>query len=103
LKVNENHMPTPDEVNTAPELAVLAVLDATLEAATRALVAAYPELCDDEGPPSTFEPVICGRRFLSRANKLQNALVRYRKAVLRERPKDSDTPADPDTLSAEAF
>jgi hypothetical protein len=101
--VNDNYMPTPDELNDAPELAVLAALDSTLEAATRALLAAYPELCEDGIPRYRLQPVICGARLLSRAIKLQVALVRYRQAVLRERLVDSDATDDLEALSADAF
>jgi hypothetical protein len=101
--VNDNYMPTPDELNDAPELAVLAALDFTLEAATRALIAAYPELCEDTLPRYRIKPVICGDRILSRVIKLQVALARYRQAVLREAPADSDATDDLDALSADAF
>lgn len=101
--MNENHMPTPHELNEAPELAVLAALDLTLEVATRALIAAYPELCEDKLPRYRIKPVICGDRILSRAIKLQVALSRYRQTVLGQDLVDSDATDDLDALSADAF
>jgi hypothetical protein len=101
--MNENHMPTPHELNEAPELAVLAALDLTLEVATRALIAAYPELCEDKLPRYRIKPVICGDRILSRAIKLQVALARYRQTVLGLDLMDSDATDDLDALSADAF
>ena len=101
--MNDNHLPTPYELNDAPELAVLAALDFTLEVATRALIAAYPELCEDKLPRYRIKPVICGDRILSRAIKLQVALARYRQAVFHQDPLDSDATDDLDALSADAF
>ena len=99
--MNENYMPTPDELNYAPELAVLAALDSTLEATTRALITVYPELCEDQIPRHRIEAVICGSRLLSRAIKLQAALAHYRQAVLRACPVESDATDDLDMLSGE--
>lgn len=101
--MNDNPMPTPYELNDAPELAVLAALDFTLEVATRALIAAYPELCEDKLPRYRIKPVICGDRILSRAIKLQVALARYRQTVLGQDLVDSDATDDLDALSADAF
>ena len=96
--MNEYYMPTPYEVDRAPELAVLAALDSTLEAAKRALFAAHPELCDERilryGSPS----VISGARLVSRATKLQVALLRYRQAVLSESPLESEATDDSETF-----
>ena len=101
--MNDTYMPTPEELHDAPELVVLAVLDFTLGAATRALIAAYPELCEDKLPRYRIKPVICGDRILSRAIKLQVALARYRQAVFHQDPLDSDATDDLDALSADAF
>lgn len=87
--MNNDPLPTPYELSDAPELAVLAVLDTAIEAVTRALVAAHPELCDDRGPRSKQEPVVSACRFLTRVHKLQAALARYRQAVLRHPPIES--------------
>jgi len=101
--MNEFPMPTPDELNDAPELAVLAVLDSAIEAATRAIITVYPELCEDQIRRCRTQPVIWGSRLLNRAAKLQVALARYRDAVLREPPGDCDVTDDLDAPSAEAF
>ena len=98
-----NKMPTPDELDYAPELAVLAALDSTLEAAIRALIAAYPDLCQDEIPRCRLEPMISGSRLVNRAMRLQVALTRYREAVLRDHAGRSGTTDDLDAHSAEAF
>ncbi len=45
-----DRMPTPDDLVDAPELAILAALDRTLDLAVRALVCAHPELADPERP-----------------------------------------------------
>jgi hypothetical protein len=82
--VNECHMPTIEELDGAPELAVLAALDSTLEAAARSLMAAYPELGQDDVPRYRIEPVIRVSQLLAHASRLQVALARYREAVLRE-------------------
>jgi hypothetical protein len=94
-------MPTPDELNTAPELAVLAVLDSALEAAARALYAFYPEVYDDWYQRPRPEPVNSAYRILSRIGKLEIALDRYRKAVLRASPMESGCAAGLDVRSAE--
>ena len=99
--VKNDHMPTPDELNHAPELAVLAVLDTAIEAATRALVAAYPGLSEDWRVRSRTQPEVSAYRLLSRMGKVEAALGRYRQAVLREPPLESDAVDDLDVLSGE--
>ena len=72
----KNSWPTPDELVEAPELAVLALLDANLELALRALVAAHPALGDPDRPPWTLAPSPSGRAaeiFLAWAKGLHQA------------------------------
>ncbi len=95
----EERMPTPSELRYAPELAALAVLDASLEAATRALMAAHPELCDDRLPRASLHAVIRGHRLLHLALNLQVALARYRQAALPEPVANPDATDDLDALS----
>ena len=101
-KVNNDPLPTPYELNDAPELAVLAVLDTAIEAATRALAAIHPELWDDWGPRCKQEPAVSACRLLSRAHKLQVALARYRRVVLRDPPTESGAADGLDVPSARA-
>lgn len=42
--------PTPEDLVDAPELAILAALERTLDLVVRALVSAHPELADPERP-----------------------------------------------------
>ena len=95
----EERMPTPNELRYAPELAPLAVLDASLEAATRALLATHPELCEDRLPRAGLEAVIRGHRLLHLALNLQVALARYRQAALPERVTHPNATDDLDALS----
>jgi hypothetical protein len=101
--VNGYPLPTPDELNDAPELAVLAVLQNALGVTWRALYALYPEVYDDWRERPRTEPVISAYRILSRMGKLETAVERYRTAVLSGLLKKSDAADDSDPLSAEAF
>lgn len=101
--MKDDHMPTPYELGVDPELAVLAVLDTALEATARALISAYPSLCDDERPPSKTEPDVSAYRLLQSANKLQTAIARYREALERQTPLESGGAGDHDALSSDAF
>jgi hypothetical protein len=97
--VHEERMPTPNELRYAPELATLAALDATLEAALRVLVAAHPELCEDRLPRANLHVLIRGHRLLHLALKLQVALAHYRQAAAPQRPLPPDATDDLDALS----
>ncbi len=95
----EERMPTPKELRYAPELAALAVLDTSIEAAMRALLAAHPELCDDRLQRVGLETVIRGHRLLHLALNLQVALARYRQGTPPERVANADATDDLDALS----
>ncbi len=86
--------PTPNELAHAPELAVLAALDTTLEIALRALVAAHPALADPERPYWTLEESPTGSAanvLLGRAKAMLKALAAYRRAAaLRRDPIPDD-------------
>ena len=76
--------PTPDELDAAPELAVLAVLESALDAATNTLVATHSELrsgspLDEELPPNPA--VWVGYELTDRAHALRAAIRRYRVAI----------------------
>lgn len=80
----QHSWPTPEELEDAPELAVLALLDANLEIALRALVSAHPQLADPDRPAWTLDQSPSGRAaktFLARAKGLHRALETYRDAV----------------------
>lgn len=59
--------PTPPEISRAPQYAILAALDATLQLTYFALIAEHPEICDQdpEGPvlparsPAAIASMIC--------------------------------------------
>jgi hypothetical protein len=97
--MNEDQMPTLEELRYAPELAALAALNATLETATRALLAAHPELCEDRIPRANVRVVIRGYRLLNMAVRLQVALARYREVAAPVRPLHPDATDDIDALS----
>jgi hypothetical protein len=101
--VNHSELPTPLELNDAPELAVLAVLDTAIETTARTLIALYPGLCHQVGHPSEQDPEFkSASRLLRQADRLVNAVARYRAQVLRESVKN-DASDGPDSLSAEPF
>jgi len=91
-------IPTPEDLDRAPELAILAALDPTLELAAAALVAAHPELCDPERPAWLGAPTrsaAIAQSLMRKAHGLQRATRDYRRAV--EIPPRED-PADLDDL-----
>lgn len=86
-------VPTPDDLDRAPELAILAALDHTLELATAALVCAHPELCDPERPywlGSPTRSLTLAKTLVRRTHGLKRAIRAYRRALeIRPRPEDS--------------
>jgi hypothetical protein len=77
-------IPTPDQLDDAPELAVLAVLESALDAATTAVIAMYPELrsgcpLDHELPRNPA--VWVAYELTDRAHALRDAIRRYRIAI----------------------
>ena len=99
--MNHVPMPTLEELSYAPELAALAALDFSIEAATRALLAAHPELCEDRIPRTKLVSAIQGYRLLNLAIKTQVALARYRHAVAPDRAVTPDATDDLEALAAE--
>ena len=84
---------TPEAFAAAPELAVLALLDATLRVMGDALLAAQPALVG-EPPAWRVEPdLLAARRLLRHAAKLERSIVRYRELVVR-RIHDAPEPDD---------
>lgn len=91
---NLDRIPTPDDLECAPELAILAALDHTLELATAALVCAQPELCDPERPYWLGCPtrsLTLAKTLVRRTHGLQRAIRAYRKA-LEIRPRREESP-----------
>jgi hypothetical protein len=89
-------LPTPAELDEAPELAILAALDDTLETALRALVAAHPQLGDSECPAwvrRTSAASAAADRILHASKRLAHALDAYRRAVTPRR--DTETEPNP--------
>ena len=77
-------LPTPPELDSAPEMAILAVLPVLLDLALSALVVANPELTDSD-PPYVHPPrVRCARAIVRRVARLENALSAYRRAIDRD-------------------
>jgi hypothetical protein len=73
--------PLVGDLRQAPELAVLAVLHATLRAALIALTAEHPTLVE-LGPPTEPPSLRQARRFVASALALAAALDDYRHAVI---------------------
>jgi hypothetical protein len=76
--------PTPDQLDDAPELAVLAVLEPALQATASALIAMHPELrsgcgLDDKSP--RHPAVWVAYELTDRARALRDTIRRYRIAL----------------------
>lgn len=85
--------PKPAELAQAPELAILAALDDTLELALRALVAVHPQLGDPEYPAWARQagPVpAAADRILKASKRLAHALDAYRRANTSQRDDQND-------------
>lgn len=76
--------PTPDQLDDAPQLAVLAVLELCLGAAVSAIIAMHPELrsgngLEDEQPRRPA--VWVGHELIGQSHALRDAIHRYRIAL----------------------
>ena len=94
---NLDRIPTPDDLDRAPELAILAVLDHTLELAAAALAGAHPELCDPERPywlGSPTRSLTIAKTLVPRIRGLQHAIRAYRRALEIRRRLDGSTGLD---------
>jgi hypothetical protein len=86
--------PTPAELADAPELAILAALDAIVDFALRALVSEHPQLADPECPAwarQNSPASDAAHRILAAARPLSNALEAYRRAIATARDDPTDT------------
>jgi hypothetical protein len=87
--------PSPAEREHAPELAVLYVLDASLEAARQGVAAAQATLRAAAQPGDEHSPRLClGAVLLAVAQALHSALRAYREATEDERAQ-RDAELDP--------
>ncbi|MBI5784633.1 MAG: hypothetical protein HZA64_04160 [Rhodocyclales bacterium] len=76
--------PDPEDLNCAPQLAVLATLDAVLDVAVSALMSAHQELIADARPSHT-DPhaslIWIGSAIIGEARLLQSTLEMYHDAL----------------------
>ncbi|TFG92250.1 MAG: hypothetical protein E4H11_09675 [Myxococcales bacterium] len=90
--------PTPNDLADAPELAILAALDQTLDLVVRALVCAYPELADPECPGwlrQASRLAAAAETLVEHTTDMQQALRAYREAVeIRRQDRASEHPDD---------
>jgi hypothetical protein len=89
-----DRIPTPDDLAAAPELAILAALDHTLDLAASALACAHPELMDPERPywrGSPTRALTIAETLVRRTRGFQRAIRAYRTA-LEIRPRREESP-----------
>jgi len=93
-------IPTPDDLVDAPELAILAALDRTLDLVVRALVCAHPELVDPERPywlRRASPSAAAAETLVDQTADLKQALIAYREAI--EIQRQDNAPGSPNDLS----
>lgn len=83
------HRPAVDELYAAPELAVLAVLETTVDVALVALVAAHPDDFYDDDAPCPPERR-AARALVEAARDVASAVNRYRLALVCARDRERD-------------
>ena len=85
-------LPTPPEIADAPELAALAGADHALEMMRRALIAANPELLDQEFTPASGPALLpdLALDLISHAAALTKLIERYAERIDRERATSLD-------------
>jgi hypothetical protein len=90
--------PTPDNLADAPELAIPAALDQTLDLVARALVCAHPELVDPDRPywlRQASHPATAAETLVHQTADMKQALISYQEAVeIRRRDNASEHPDD---------
>ncbi len=82
------HLPTPDEIAHAPELAILAAIEHALDLAIVTLVAAQPEL---RPTPDGYDAVVSDAAVradavIVEAQTLLRAIAAYRLVAIADRP-----------------
>jgi hypothetical protein len=80
-------LPTPDEIQRAPELAILAAIEHALDIAIVTLVAAQPELRPtlDGYDAVISDAAVCADTVIVEAQTLVRAIAAYRAVVIAER------------------
>lgn len=81
--------PTPFDLIENPELAALTLLDTALQISVRVLVAAYPQLIDQDIPywrVDHSEAFITARSIVSRAHSLSDQISLYRNQMSHKAP-----------------
>ena len=90
--------PTPDDLVDAPELAILAALESTLELVVRALVCAHPELADPERPfwlRRQSRTTIAAETLADQAADMKQAVTDYCEAIeLQRQDQASEYPGN---------
>jgi hypothetical protein len=84
--------PTARQLGVAPELAVLAVLEAAIHSAIPALCAAQPELSGAGPHAGTSPPACAAERVILLAIELREALHRYRLELEEDSRHDEPLP-----------
>ena len=84
--MTELEIPTPQQLDNAPELAVLVALDAVLRAAEFAVIAVHPPMRDADGtahedPPDSYWVATV---LVTLAGQLHQAIGAYHAATVRE-------------------
>lgn len=74
-------LPYPEDLATDPELAVLALLDATLAITVQALIASNPELLYDEDALTMPRRAIAAQQIVVLHRELSDALHEYRTLI----------------------
>jgi hypothetical protein len=89
-----DQLPNPHELDDAPELATLAILEVVLQTTISTLLCAYPALVDSERPYWIRRPVNedVAQRIVARAGALARLAGNYRAALL-----VANTPRLPET------
>lgn len=97
--------PTPPEIDRAPEVALLAVLDHALDVVATAIVAAHPNLLDDEPFYRHLDrpELKAADAILTRARRLRDALHRYRRVIAALHASAETTPEAPGGLDEIPF
>ena len=81
--MNSVEIPTPPTLDRAPELAVIAALDATLKASVFAMISAHPPLRDPDCSVGNDADLVASV-FLTLADQLGEAISAYHRAIERE-------------------
>ena len=99
--MNDDNLPTPEDLAIAPELAAVAATSLMLEILVRALGATHPVLSDEDFPESASVSARIADEIIELVKKQQYALARYRWAVRGEitfgLEPETDDWADTDT------